>query len=111
MLQQAGEGGQRLLGRGASPGEEALGCQTPMGREGSQLQLAPRSSGTVWPTGTVGPGGRPVGGLAVGSGGLEAQALMSKGGRGKRTRIVWRGTRLGPSQVSATLPAAPRRKP
>lgn len=98
-----------MLGRVASPGEEALGCQTPMGREGSQLQLAPQSLGTVWPTGTVGR--RPVEGLAVGSGGLEAQDLVSKGGRDKRTRIVWRGTRLGPSQVSATLPAAPRRKP
>lgn len=47
-----------------------IGCQTPMGREGSRLQVTPQSSGPVWPTGTVRPGGWPAEGLAVRGGGL-----------------------------------------
>lgn len=44
------------------------------------------------------------------SGALLNFAPVSRGGRGKRTRIKWNRARLGPSQVFATHPAASRRK-
>lgn len=87
----------------------------PHGREGSRLRPFHRAQGRWGPQVYLGLEASLQTGWLVEGGGLEwgfpQLAPVSRGGRGKRTRIKWNRARLGPSQVFATHPAAPRRKP
>lgn len=90
--------------RVARPREEAAprDRQTPRG-QGRKPAPGPvtalpvfKSSGTVWVTGVIGPGGLWRAGC--GEKGVWRLRPVSNGGDAKSTRIDWSASRLGPSR-------------
>lgn len=104
-----------MLWRGARLGEGTVGFRIPMAEKEVGSRPFHRAQGRWGPQVYLGLEASLQTGWLVEGGGLEwgfpQLAPVSRGGRGKRTRIKWNRARLGPSQVFATHPAAPRRKP